>query len=183
MKSLKLKPIILLISLCAALPLAGCSTFSGDDDTGPSTFSSPTAVESMPSQISTSEKVVIVDPRIHAFGAYDESGNLIRSGQASAGRDWCPDLGRPCHTSVGTFRFYSLGAPECKSTLFPLGRGGAPMPYCMYFHENQALHGVPDSEVGDANLSHGCVRVHVDDAEWLRYNFVNNGTKIIVKPY
>jgi lipoprotein-anchoring transpeptidase ErfK/SrfK len=27
------------------------------------------------------------------------------------------------------------------------------------------------------------VRMHVSDAEWLRYNFVNVGTKVIVKPY
>jgi lipoprotein-anchoring transpeptidase ErfK/SrfK len=53
----------------------------------------------------------------------------------------------------------------------------------MFFNKDQALHGVPDSEVADANLSHGCVRMHVADAEWLRYNFVNIGTPVIVKSY
>ncbi len=57
------------------------------------------------------------------------------------------------------------------------------MPYCMFFNKDQALHGVPDSEVADANLSHGCVRMHVADAEWLRYNFVNIGTPVVVKSY
>ncbi len=127
------------------------------------------------------EPVVIVDPRVHRWGAYDASGNLIREGMASAGSGWCRDLGRSCHTSVGTFRVHSLGGSGCVSSKFPLGRGGAPMPYCMYFNRNQALHG--SYEVADANISHGCVRLHVDDAEWLRFNFVRMGTKVIIKPY
>jgi lipoprotein-anchoring transpeptidase ErfK/SrfK len=45
------------------------------------------------------------------------------------------------------------------------------------------LHGVPDGEVVEGNISHGCVRMHVVDAEWLRYSFVNYGTKVVVKPY
>jgi lipoprotein-anchoring transpeptidase ErfK/SrfK len=61
--------------------------------------------------------------------------------------------------------------------------GGAPMPYCMFFNRNQALHGSPDHEVVDGNISHGCVRMHVPEAEWLRYNFVHVGTKVIVRPY
>ena len=55
------------------------------------------------------------------------------------------------------------------------------MPYCMYFHGNQALHG--SHETADANISHGCVRLHVGDAEWIRFNFANVGTKVIIKPY
>ena len=84
---------------------------------------------------------------------------------------------------MGTHRVYSLGGPGCISHLFPIPRGGAPMPYCMYFSGGQALHGVPPYEVGEGNFSHGCVRMHVGDAEWLRYNFVNEGTKVIVRPY
>jgi lipoprotein-anchoring transpeptidase ErfK/SrfK len=108
---------------------------------------------------------------------------LIRAGQASAGSNWCPDLGRPCHTHPGTYRVNSLGSPGCKSSQFPIPHGGAPMPYCMFFDRNQALHGSPDREVVDGNISHGCVRMHVPDAEWLRYNFVSVGTKVIVEPY
>jgi hypothetical protein len=131
----------------------------------------------------TQEKVVMVDPNVHVWGAYAEDGNLIKAGQASAGSDYCPDLGRSCHTSVGSFRVFSLGEPDCKSRIFPIPRGGAPMPYCMYFSHGMALHGVPDNEVGEGNFSHGCVRLHVADAEWLRYNFVNIGTRVVVKSY
>jgi len=129
------------------------------------------------------EKVVLIDPNVHAWGAYNPDGDLVRAGQATAGSDWCFDMGRPCNTKSGTFRVYSLGSPDCKSTIFPIPKGGAPMPYCMFFNRGQAMHGVHEGEVVDGNISHGCVRMHIPDAEWLRYNFVNVGTKVIVKSY
>ncbi len=135
-----------------------------------------------PSHISPPmEKVIIVDPRAHNFGAYDASGTLLRSGVATAGSDWCRDLHRRCHTRSGTFRIYTLGSPSCISHKFPLPRGGAPMPYCMFFNGGQGLHG--SYEVVAGNISHGCVRLHVDDARWIRYNFATIGTKVIVKSY
>jgi lipoprotein-anchoring transpeptidase ErfK/SrfK len=137
----------------------------------------------LPSTITPGQKVVVIDPRVHAWGAYDSSGNLIKSGLATAGSNWCPDLGRPCRTSSGTFRVQSLGAADCKSKIFPMPKGGAPMPYCMFFHGGQAMHGVSEGEVVEGNISHGCVRLHVADAEWLRFNFVDVGTKVEVKPY
>ncbi len=129
------------------------------------------------------EKIVIVDPNIHEWGAYDSNGELLHAGIATAGSDWCRDLHRRCHTKVGTFRVYSLGDRSCVSRKFPLGRGGAPMPYCMYFNGGQALHGSPSSHVVRGNISHGCVRLHVEDAKWLRFNFVEEGTEVIIKPY
>lgn len=127
------------------------------------------------------EDVVIIDPVKHNWGAYTSDGKLKRTGLVSAGSKWCSDLGRPCKTKSGTFHVYSLGGPGCISHKFPLGRGGAPMPYCMFFNGGQGMHG--SYEVVAGNISHGCVRLHVDDAEWLRHNFVHNGTKVIVKPY
>ncbi len=137
----------------------------------------------LPSHITTGEKTVVVDPKQHAWGAYASSGELVRGGEASAGSDWCSDLGHPCHTRTGSYRVYSLGSPDCHSHIFPIPRGGAPMPYCMYFNGGQALHGSPEGEVVDGNVSHGCVRMHVSDAEWLRYNFVNVGTKVVIRSY
>ena len=144
--------------------------------------STPNFSMRIPQHIETSERTVVVDPRVHVWGAY-ANGELVRAGQASAGSDYCHDLGRQCHTHVGSFRVFSLGSFDCKSHIFPIPKGGAPMPYCMYFNNGQALHGVPDSEVGEGNYSHGCVRMHVSDAEWLRFNFVNIGTRVIVRPY
>jgi lipoprotein-anchoring transpeptidase ErfK/SrfK len=180
-------------ALCTAtLALSSCSSLSGPDGgsyggsyahNNRSSYSPPADYSSRLSPtIASTEKVVVVDPRSHAWGAY-ENGSLVKAGQATAGSGWCPDLGRPCHTSTGTFRVLSLGGPDCKSKIFPRPRGGAPMPYCMFFHGGQALHGVSEGEVVDGNISHGCVRLHVVDAEWLRFNFVNVGTKVVVKPY
>lgn len=144
-----------------------------------------------PKQTDTgNEKLIIVDPTKNAWGAYNVDGSLLRWGPLSAGSDYCPDLGKRCHTSPGQFRVYSLGSSGCVSHKFPKPNGGAPMPYCMFFNNGQALHGSPGGVVG-YNASHGCVRLYVNDAEWLRYDFVegpnaNNsyrGTRVIVLPY
>ncbi|HVY54061.1 MAG TPA: L,D-transpeptidase, partial [Gammaproteobacteria bacterium] len=128
------------------------------------------------------KKVVIVNPRILAWGAYDADGDLIKWGPASLGSNWCPDLGHRCHSPVGTFKVYLKGAGSCKSTKFPLPKGGAPMPFCMFFKGGFALHGEPDGLPGD-NVSHGCVRLFDSDAEWLNKNFVDIGTEVIIEPY
>jgi L,D-transpeptidase ErfK/SrfK len=136
------------------------------------------------------EKLIVVDPQTRAWGAYDETGNLIRWGPASAGADWCRDIDEACHTHPGAFRVFTLGSSNCYSTKFPLPNGGAPMPYCMYFNNGQALHGEPNGLPG-YNASHGCVRLYVNDAEWLRYDFAEGpnssndyrGTQVLVKPY
>jgi lipoprotein-anchoring transpeptidase ErfK/SrfK len=142
----------------------------------------PVSIFSMPQHISPmGEKVIIVDPREHRFGAYDASGNLLRSGLASAGADWCNDMDAPCHTETGTFRILSLGSSKCTSPSFPMPSGGAPMPYCMYFTHDQALHG--SYEVVDGNISHGCVRLHVSDAAWLRFHFAEHGTLVLIESY
>jgi hypothetical protein len=145
---------------------------------------------SLPSSITPEgHKKIIVDPRVHMWGAYNEDGHLVKSGAATCGSGYCRDLGRSCRTKVGTFRIYSLGSAGCYSHKFPVGRGGAPMPYCMYFNEGQALHG--SYQVVRANVSHGCVRLHVKDAKWLRFNFAEEptsrnerlGTIVVIKPY
>lgn len=131
------------------------------------------------------EKLIVVDPNAHIYGAYSAKGVLVRWGIATAGSDRCRDTGERCHTSKGGFRIYSLGNANCYSRKY----NDAPMPYCMYFNGGEALHG--SNEVEFENISHGCVRVHIEDAKWLRYHFVeapniNNhyqGTKIIIKAY
>lgn len=137
----------------------------------------------LPIQISPpGEKVIVIDPKQHAWGAYSASGQLLRSGLASAGAKWCRDRGRPCRTKTGSFRIFSLGDESCVSSIYPLNEGGgAPMPYCMFFNGNQGLHG--SNQLAEANISHGCVRVSVSDARWIRFDFARMGTKIIVKSY
>lgn len=135
----------------------------------------------LPQHLATHEKTILIDPRVHAWGAYDSSGNLIRSGLTTAGGSWCSDIKRSCKTRSGSFRIQSLGHAGCKSSIYPLHKPGAPMPYCMFFNGHQGLHG--SSQVVEGNISHGCVRMRTADAEWIRFNFARIGTKVIVRPY
>lgn len=127
------------------------------------------------------EKVIIINPRTHTWGAYNSAGELLKSGTATAGSRWCSDIGRSCRTKVGSFRISSLGSRSCVSSRYPVGKGGAPMPYCMFFNGSQGLHG--SYNVVRGNVSHGCVRVHVKDAAWIRFNFATIGTKVVVLGY
>lgn len=119
-------------------------------------------------------KVIIVslNPKTQAWGAYDEAGVLQNWGPVSGGKGWCPDIGRSCHTKTGNFSIYRKGGASCVSSKFPVGRGGAPMPYCMFFNGGFALHGSYD--VPGYNASHGCVRMFIPDAEWLNEEFVQD---------
>jgi hypothetical protein len=129
------------------------------------------------------EKVILIDPKVFAWGAYDREGNLVRAGIATAGSHYCQDIGRPCRTAIGTFKLYSLGDAGCISRTYPIPDGGSLMPYCMFFHRGQSLHGTPDQMMTEEHISHGCVHLRIPDAEWLRYNFANIGTKVVILPY
>lgn len=138
----------------------------------------------IPDRINTGgSKVVVVDPNAHVWGAYGADGQLQRAGLATAGGNWCDDINRPCRTATGTFRIQSMGDESCRSKTYPRPNGGGLMPYCMFFSNGMALHGSPYPTVVEDNISHGCVRMRIPDAEWVRYNFASVGTKVIVKPY
>lgn len=140
----------------------------------------------LPSKYKTGgQKVVLVNPNVHAWGAYAADGHLVRAGIATSGGLRCPPDAdeRDCRTGMGTFRITSMGDGGCYSKHYPKPRGGGLMPYCMYFNQGQALHGSPDNIVFDDNVSHGCVRMRIPDAEWMRYKFASVGTKVIVMPY
>ena len=133
----------------------------------------------------TGKKMVVVDPSVLAWGAYDAYGNLVHWGPISGGKGYCSDVKRRCRTVIGKFRFYHKRGSECKSSKFPVGRGGAPMPYCMFFHGGYALHA--SSTVPGYHASHGCVRIFKEDAKWLNEDFIKlgrkDGTMVIVNPY
>lgn len=125
------------------------------------------------------QKVIMVSLKKLAFGAYSADGRLVYWGPISAARGYCPDTGRRCTTKTGVFHVYTKGGAGCKSTRYPVGRGGAPMPYCMFFNGNYALHGSYD--VPGYHASHGCVRLFVKDAKWLNQEFTPGGqTKVKV---
>lgn len=134
------------------------------------------------------EKQIIVDQDKLAWGAYNEKGQLINWGPIASGRNRCPDSPHSCLTLTGTYRIFSKENEKCKSDIFPIGKGGAKMPYCMYFHKGFALHGSDD--MPGYRASHGCVRMFTRDAKWLNETFTEAyseknhlvGTKVVVRP-
>jgi hypothetical protein len=51
----------------------------------------------------------------------------------------------------------------------------------MFFKGGFAMHG--SRGVPGYNASHGCVRMFVDDAQWLNKDFADVGTQVIILPY
>lgn len=134
------------------------------------------------------EQQVIVDQEKLAWGAYNLEGKLVNWGPISSGRDKCSDSNKSCRTMTGIFHFFSKENEKCRSNVFPIGKGGAKMPYCMYFHKGFAMHGSDD--IPGYRASHGCVRMFTRDALWLNHDFVMTanpktdfmGTKVIIRP-
>lgn len=122
----------------------------------------------------------IFNPRTHTWKAVS-NGKVIRSGRASGGKSYCADTKRACRTPTGSYNIISKRGADCRSSLYPVGRGGAPMPYCMFFSRYYAIHGYHD--VPNYNASHGCIRVRTNDALWLHRNFMKIGTRVVVEPY
>jgi L,D-transpeptidase ErfK/SrfK len=130
-------------------------------------------ISPFPTQISPpGEKVIKVSLKTLAWGAYDSQGTLKNWGPVSGGKGFCPDIHSRCNTPTGNYKIYRKQGANCISTKFPVGRGGAPMPYCMFFKGGFALHGSYD--VPGHNASHGCVRLVVSDAQWINQEFVKD---------
>lgn len=134
-----------------------------------------------PSQIDPlGEKAVIIDLSDLAFGAYSANGSLENWGPVSTGKSYCSDIGRGCRTPTGNFAIYTKQGAGCKSSKYPVGKGGAPMPYCMFFKGGFAMHGSPT--VPGYHDSHGCVRLFTDDARWLNQEFTDgSNVKVIIR--
>lgn len=136
------------------------------------------------SSVGTSESYAntfVFSPHTLEWKAINNNGAIIRTGHGSAGRSYCPDIGRSCRTPTGTFHVIGKGGAGCRSSRYPKPHGGAPMPYCMYFSKFYAVHG--SYEVPRYNASHGCVRVTPSDAQWLSGHFMQVGTTVKITPY
>jgi L,D-transpeptidase ErfK/SrfK len=122
---------------------------------------------------------VIIKLNLQAFGAYDGDGHLVHWGPISGGKGWCPDVGRACNTKTGSFKIMRKGNASCASSKYPIGKGGAKMPYCMFYHGGYAMHG---STLPGHHASHGCIRMYADDAKWLNQEFTTSGkTRVIIE--
>lgn len=141
----------------------------------------PAVVKPVAKIASTGKPTFVFNPSQLNWGAYDAQGNLLNFGRASGGRDYCADIRRGCRTPIGSFSLYRKGGPGCVSSKFPLGKGGAPMGYCMFFRGGYAIHA--SNNVPGHNASHGCIRVVPSAARWLSKEFMRIGTKVVVRGY
>ena len=123
----------------------------------------------------------LFNPAINIWSAYNARGKLIGIGKASGGHRYCKGSRKSCKTPVGDFRILRKGTRTCYSTTYPLGKGGAPMPYCMFFKRGYAIHA--SQSVPDYNASHGCIRVTLSAAKWLHQHFIQSNTLVVVLPY
>ncbi len=145
-------------------------------------------VAPFPKNIKPSDnQLIVVDQNKLAWGAYNREGDLVHWGPISSGKDFCKDIKRSCNTRTGEFYVFNKKGAKCSSNIYPVGRGGSEMPYCMFFYRGFALHG--SNEVPGYRASHGCVRIFTEDAKWLNLKFVEIpnregtiiGTKVVVQ--
>ncbi|HHL3493063.1 TPA: L,D-transpeptidase [Legionella pneumophila] len=129
------------------------------------------------------ERLFVFDPKASAWAAYDEEGHRVMTGAGSGGIDICEENpNQSCRTITGTFRIYNKRGIDCRSGEYPVDtKGGAKMPYCMYFYRGFTIHAA--YEVPEHPSSHGCVRVFPSAAKWLNEEFLRVGTKVIVLAY
>lgn len=128
-------------------------------------------------------KIIIWDPYLLAWAAYDERGDLVRWGPGVGGMDYCADIHRNCQTITGQFTILYIGGPYYRSSTYPIGckNNCAILPYAMFFNsKGYALHA---GKLPGKHASHGCIRLFTDDAKWLNENFVEIDTPIIIYPY
>lgn len=181
-------PLMLLLTSCASVngPYPFYSYNQAQSIYPPPSYDPNFYASRLPMNINTKgKKIIYIDPNVHAWGAYAANGSLIRGGIASAGGRICPPDAdsRNCKTTPGTFRISSIGGPDCYSKKYPKPHGGGLMPFCMYFNKGIALHGSPANIVVEDNVSHGCVRMMIPDAEWVVKHFAQVGTNVVVAPY
>jgi len=136
-----------------------------------------------PEEKPASKRLLIYDPKLLAFGAYEDQ-KLVRWGPGVGGKGWCGDVKRSCRTRTGVTRVRSKRGRYARSSKYPLdceGSGCAAVPYYISFFPSYGFHA--SSNVPGRHASHGCIRLFFDDAKWLNLEFAKIGTKVTVRPY
>lgn len=120
------------------------------------------------------EKLIFISKKLLAWAAFDKNGKQLNWGPISAGSASCP-APLNCATPNGIFHIQHKKGLHCYSKSFPEmisgEKGGAYMPYCMYFYKGYALHG--SENLPGYNASHGCIRLFNKDAQWLNEYFID----------
>ncbi|MDX1991962.1 MAG: L,D-transpeptidase family protein [bacterium] len=126
------------------------------------------SAEDIPAAPTSSGKSIVVstqDQRIYAY----ENGQLVRTHLVSTGRDATP-------TVLGDYQIYvKYVADDMQGADYFLPQ----VPYTMYFYQGYGIHGTYWHNSFGRPMSHGCVNLPVDEAEWF-FNWASVGTTVRV---
>src|SRR5690606_29817338 len=99
-----------------------------------------------------------------------ENGSVVRQVTVSTGLPGTP-------TVVGDFYIYSKLPSQ---TMSGPGYYLPGVPWVMYFYQGYAIHGTYWHSNFGQPMSHGCVNLPTDEAEWF-FNFAQIGTLVQVR--
>ncbi len=115
------------------------------------------------------QKTIVVELDKQIADAY-ENGRLIRTVSVSTGLPDTP-------TVTGTFSIYVKYPFQ---TMTGPGYFLPDVPYVMYFYQSYGLHGTYWHNNFGHPMSHGCVNLPTEDAQWF-YQWAEIGTPVLVK--
>jgi lipoprotein-anchoring transpeptidase ErfK/SrfK len=127
----------------------------------------PSPENAPPAPTSTGRAIIVSvgEQRIFAY----ENGQLVRSHLVSTGRQVTP-------TVIGDYRVYvKYVADDMAGPDYFLPQ----VPYVMYFYRGYGIHGTYWHNSFGRPMSHGCVNLPVDEAQWF-FNFADVGTLVRV---
>lgn len=127
----------------------------------------PSADEAPPAPTNRGKSIVVStsDQRIYAY----EDGELVRSHITSTGRAQTPTVKGDYNIYV-KYRTDDMSGPDY---FLP------DVPFTMYFYQGYGIHGTYWHNSFGRPMSHGCVNLPIDEAEWF-FNWANEGTPVRV---
>lgn len=162
----------------AANGLAGTKIYAGQRltigaVTGDSSAAAPVTANLVPTSVpaaSTTSKWFLVDLSEQRLYAYEGETN-VRTTLVSTGLPATP-------TVTGTFYIYArLPSQRMRGPGYDLPG----VPYVQYFYEGYGLHGTYWHNNFGQPMSHGCVNMPTEEAEWA-YNWADYETPVVVQP-
>jgi LysM repeat protein len=127
----------------------------------------PSAEDAPPAPLATG-KAIVVSTRSQRIYAY-ENGQLVHSHLTSTGLPDTP-------TVLGDYNIYvKYRATDMRGADYFLPQ----VPFTMYFYQGYGIHGTYWHNSFGRPMSHGCVNLPVEEAEWF-FNFAEVGTLVRV---
>lgn len=114
-------------------------------------------------------RMILVELSKQQISAY-ENGQLVRQVTVSTGLPGTP-------TVTGDYYIYTKLPSQ---TMYGPGYYLPGVPWVMYFYQGYAIHGTYWHNNFGQPMSHGCVNLPTDEAEWF-YNFASVGTLVRVQ--